>query len=106
MAYLIVQARIRRKLAAARASRPAFSSSNEFGADALPSSLRDDIPALEIANTIRAAGIHDIANRELHEADGVVGIVECQEHLRGFVMVAREKALRVAAVLIEGRVRP
>ena len=106
MAYLIIQARIRRKLLAADALCPAFASSHEGRTDSLSSGLRNHEPAFEVADAVRAAGIHNVADRELHEPDGLALVVERQDHFRGFMAVAREKALCVAAMLVERSVRP
>jgi len=106
LARVVIQCRIRRKLTAPLPHRPTFGSCDESRTDSLSPDLRDDVPALEVADAIRATGIHDIADRELYEADRAVVVVEGHEHFGRFVTIARQKALRVALVLFEGTVWP
>lgn len=103
---VVAERRVRRKLEAALPPGPLFARGDERRADSQTPGLGDHVPALQVADAIRAAGIDDVPNRQFHEADGAVIVAESDEHLGRLATIAAEKALDVTLMLVGAAVRP
>ena len=103
---LVVQVRVRSKFTTTLVFRPLLTRGNERRADSVSTRFQDDIPALEVPDAIRAARIHDVADRKLNETNGPVMVIEGDQHFGRLVTIARKKPVRIARVLFERAVRP
>lgn len=103
---LVGQVGVRRELPATLLPRPLFTGTDKCRTDSLPSGVWNDVPPFEVADTIGAAGVHDVVDREFDEADGAMLLVEGHEHFGRPTAIAGQKPVDVALVLVEGGVRP
>jgi len=97
---------IRRKLGAALGARPPFSSSHERPADSSPPHPWNDIPALQIRDTIRHALFRIAPNRQFREADQRRVVVHGYKYSQRHPQLAGKEAIDLSFMRAGRPVRP
>ena len=106
LAHFIIQPGVRRKLAASLAPRPSFAGGHQGRADPLATRGGHHVPALQIAHSIRRAGVHNVSDRKLDETNGPAVVVQRQQHLGWLMAIAGEKTIGIPLVVFEAALRP
>jgi hypothetical protein len=106
LAQFVADRRVRCKLEAALLPSPLFPRGDKRRADPQSPGFRDDVPALQVADATRAAGIDDVSDRQLHEADSAVIVAKRDEHFGRLTTILAKKALDVTLMVFDAAVGP